>query len=161
MIEAVGRVRSTADIGETVVAVRGDRPMLVRDVADVREGAAFKRGEGSRSGAPAVIVGVQKQPGANTLEVTRRLDAALDVIQRELPDGMRIDRRIFRQADFIEVAVDNVLTALRDGALLVVVIVFLFLANLRGERDHADRDSAVAGRRRCWCCAPSTSASTP
>ena len=81
---------------------------MVRDVADVREGAALKRGEGSRSGKPAIIVGVQKQPGANTIEVTARLDQALDTLQKELPRGMTIDRRIFRQADFIEVAVNNV-----------------------------------------------------
>ena len=108
------------------------RPVrAVRDVADVREGAAFKRGEGSHSGKPAVIVGVLKQPGANTIEVTERLDRALDTLQSELPTGMTIDRRIFRQADFIEVAIDNVIRALRDGALLVVVVVLLFLANLR------------------------------
>jgi len=131
VLEAIGRVRSPEEIGETVVAMRGSRSVLVKDVADVREGAAFKRGEGSRSGKPAVIVGVQKQPGANTIAVTGRLDAALDVLQHELPPGMTIDRRIFRQSDFIEVAVDNFLKALRDGGLLVVVIVFLFLANLR------------------------------
>jgi CzcA family heavy metal efflux pump len=131
VLEAVGRVRSAAEIGETVVALRGERPVLVKDVADVREGAAFKRGEGSRSGKPAVIVGVQKQPGANTLEVTARLDQALDALQAELPAGTHIDRRIFRQADFIEVAVANIVAALRDGGLLVVAVVLLFLANLR------------------------------
>jgi CzcA family heavy metal efflux pump len=131
VLEAVGRVRSASEIGETVVALRGERPVLVKDVADVREGAAFKRGEGSRSGRPAVIVGVQKQPGANTIEVTGRLDRALDTLQAELPAGMHIDRRIFRQSDFIEVAVDNVVTALRDGGILVIVVVLLFLANLR------------------------------
>jgi CzcA family heavy metal efflux pump len=131
VLEAVGRVRRAEDIGETVVALRGDRPVLVKDVADVREGAAFKRGEGSRSGEPAVIVGVQKQPGANTLEVTARLDRVLDALQRELPAGMTIDRRIFRQSDFIEVAVDNVIEALRDGGLLVVIVVLAFLANVR------------------------------
>jgi len=131
VVEAVGRVHTPAEIGETVVALRGDRSVLVRDVADVREGAAFKRGEGSHSGKPAVIVGVLKQPGANTIEVTERLDRALDTLQSELPTGMTIDRRIFRQADFIEVAIDNVIRALRDGALLVVVVVLLFLANLR------------------------------
>ena len=131
VLEAVGRARSPEDIGNTVVALRDARPVLVRDVADVREGGAFKRGEGSRSGRPAVIVGVQKQPGANTIEVTARLDRALDTIQQELPPGMTIDRRIFRQSDFIEVAVDNVVTALRDGGILVIVVVLLFLANLR------------------------------
>src|SRR6187401_933711 len=131
VLEAIGRVRTPEEIGEGVVALRGERAVLVRDVADVREGAAFKRGEGSRSGKPAVIVGVQKQPGANTIEVTRRLDTALDTLQRELPRGITIDRRIFRQADFIEVAVDNVVRALRDGGVLVIVVVLLFLANLR------------------------------
>ena len=131
VLEAIGRVHTADEIGDTVVALRGDRSVMVRDVADVREGAAFKRGEGSRSGKPAVIVGVQKQPGANTIEVTARLDRALDTLQAELPAGMTIDRRIFRQADFIEVAVDNVVTALRDGGILVIVIVLLFLANLR------------------------------
>src|SRR5439155_22529053 len=73
VLQAVGRVRTPAEIGETVVALHGGRSVLVRDVADVREGAAFKRGEGSRNGKPAVILGVQKQPGANTLELTQRL----------------------------------------------------------------------------------------
>ena len=131
VLQAIGRVRTPEEIGETVVALRGARSVLVRDLADVREGAGLKRGEGSRSGKPAVIVGVQKQPGANTIELTARLDRELDALQRELPAGMTIDRRIFRQADFIEVAVDNVITALRDGGLLVVVIVIVFLANFR------------------------------
>lgn len=131
VLQAVGRVRTSEDIEHTIVAMRGDRPVLVRDVADVREGAALKRGEGSRNGSPAVIVGVQKQPGANTIELTRRLDAELDALQRELPGGMTIDRKIFRQADFIEVAIHNVVEALRDGGLLVVLVVVLFLANFR------------------------------
>src|SRR3990172_2336887 len=131
VLQTIGRARTTHEITDTVVALRGDRPVLVRDIADVREGPALKRGEGSRSGKPAVIVGVQKQPGANTVELTARLDRELDALQRELPRGMTIDRRIFRQSDFIEVAVRNVVTALRDGGLLVVVVVVLFLANFR------------------------------
>src|SRR6058998_1685091 len=131
VLQAVGRVRNPDEIGESVIGLRGARSVLVRDVADVHEGPALKRGEGSRNGKPAVIVGVQMQPGANTIELTARLDRELDALQRELPHGMTIDRRIFRQADFIEVAVDNVIKALRDGGLLVVVIVILFLANLR------------------------------
>jgi CzcA family heavy metal efflux pump len=131
VLQTIGRARTPAEIAETVVALRGTRSVLVRDVADVREGAALKRGEGSRSGKPAVIVGVLKQPGANTVELTARLDRELDAIQAELPPGTTIDRRIFRQADFIEVAVENVIRALRDGGLLVVAVVVLFLANLR------------------------------
>src|SRR5437773_5005905 len=131
VLQAVGRVRNPEEIGESVVALRGGRSVLVRDLADVREGGGLKRGEGSRSGKPAVIVGVQKQPGANTIELTARLDRELDRLQQQLPKGMTIDRKIFRQADFIEVAVDNVVKALRDGGILVIVVVLLFLANLR------------------------------
>jgi CzcA family heavy metal efflux pump len=131
VLQTVGRVRTPAEIGESLVALRGSRSVLIRDVADVREGGALKRGEGSRSGKPAVIVGVQKQPGANTIELTKRLDRELDTLQTELPRGMTIDRKIFRQSDFIEVAVDNVIKALRDGGLLVIVIVLFFLANVR------------------------------
>ncbi|MEP7310878.1 MAG: efflux RND transporter permease subunit [Acidobacteriota bacterium] len=131
VLQTVGRVRTPAEIGESLVALRGSRSVLIRDVADVREGGALKRGEGSRSGKPAVIIGVQKQPGANTIELTRRLDRELDTLQTELPPGMTIDRKIFRQSDFIEVAVDNVIAALRDGGFLVIVIVLFFLANVR------------------------------
>ena len=131
VLQAVGRVRTTEEIGESVVAMRGARSVLVRDVADVQEGAALKRGEGSRSGKPAVILGVQKQPGANTIDVTTRLDRELDALQQELPPGITIDRRIFRQADFIQVAVNNVITAQRNGAILVIAVVLIFLANTR------------------------------
>src|SRR5829696_8452294 len=131
VLQAVGRVRTPSEIGESVVALRGGRSVLIRDLADVREGGALKRGEGSRSGKPAVIVGVQKQPGANTIELTARLDRELDNLQKDLPQGITIDRRIFRQSDFIQVAVNNVIGALRDGGILVIVVVILFLANLR------------------------------
>jgi CzcA family heavy metal efflux pump len=131
VLQAVGRVRSADDIADSVIGLRGTRPVLVRDVAEVREGAALKRGEGSRNGKPAVIVGVQKQPGANTIVVTERLDRELDALQAQLPAGIKIDRRIFRQADFIQVAINNVIKALLEGGVLVIVIVVLFLANFR------------------------------
>src|SRR5438093_9166155 len=131
VLQTIGRVRTPDEIGESVITLRGARSVLVRDVADVHEGPALKRGEGSRNGKPAVIVGVQKQPGANTIELTARLDRELDTLARELPTGITIDRKIFRQADFIEVAVDNVVKALRDGGILVIIVVLLFLANLR------------------------------
>jgi len=131
LIHGIGRVRRVADIGETVVAVRGREPVLVRHLGEVRIGPALKIGEGSHDGKPAVVLGIQKQPGANTLELTRRLDAALDEIQAGLPKGMEIDRNIFRQSDFIEVSIRNVLGSLRDGALLVILIVLAFLASGR------------------------------
>jgi len=131
LIQGLGRVRSEEEIASVVVTARNSRPIFVRDVAAVRIGPALKRGEGSHNGEPAVVLGVQKQPGANTLELTRVLDRTLDDIQRTLPAGMRIEKNIFRQADFIERSLQNLTRALRDGALLVVLIVVLFLFNIR------------------------------
>jgi CzcA family heavy metal efflux pump len=131
IIQGLGRVANEEEIGNIVVEARGTHPILVRNVAQVQTGEALKRGTGSHKGAPAVILGIQKQPSANTLALTHELDAALDDIQRTLPPGMIIDRHVFRQADFIERALDNLAAALRDGSLLVVLVVLLFLANLR------------------------------
>ena len=131
LIQGVGRVSNEEEIGNIVVEARGARPILVSNVARVQIGEALKRGTGSHKGAPAVILGIQKQPGANTLDLTRQLDATLDDIQRTLPPGMVIDKHVFRQADFIQRALDNLLGALRDGSLLVVLVVLIFLANLR------------------------------
>jgi CzcA family heavy metal efflux pump len=131
LVTGMGRLRSAADIGETVVRMREGLPVRVADVAEVRLAGAPRRGEGSANGRPAVILAVQKQPGANTLALTREIDRVLDEIAGKLPAGMKIDGRIFRQADFIAVSIRNVLHALRDGAILVVFVVLLFLANVR------------------------------
>ncbi|MSV28889.1 MAG: efflux RND transporter permease subunit [Bryobacterales bacterium] len=131
LIQGLGRVSTVEEIGQIAVTARGGRPVFVRDVAAVRIGASLKRGEGSHKAEPAVIIGIQKQPGANTLTLTRALDHTLDGIERTLPQGMRIDRQVFRQADFIERALENLRTALWEGAALVVVVVLLFLVNIR------------------------------
>ena len=131
LIQGVGRVSSEAEIGSIVVDARGTYPILVSNVARVQIGEALKRGTGSHKGSPAVILGIQKQPGANTLQLTRDLDATLDDIQVTLPKGMVIDKHVFRQADFIQRALDNLEAALRDGSLLVVLVVLIFLGNLR------------------------------
>lgn len=131
LIQGIGRARTPEDVGETLVALRGNDPVLVRHVGDVRIGAALRRGEGSFNGSSAVILGVQKQPGANTLELTKRIDRELDDIVRTLTTGLGVERNVFRQAEFIEVAVHNVRTALRDGVALVLIIVLIFLASAR------------------------------
>lgn len=131
LIQGVGRASTVEGIGQIAITSRGGRPILVRDVAEVQIGAALKRAEGSHNGTAAVVIGIQKQPGANTLELTRRLDETLAGIQAGLPAGMKIDRNVFRQADFIERALDNLTKALRDGGLLVVLVVILFLMNVR------------------------------
>jgi copper/silver efflux system protein len=131
VIRGIGRVQTPSDIASTVVAVRGGIPVLLSQVADVEVGAAPKYGDGSVNARPGVVLAVQKQPGANTLELTRRIERELAAIQPTLPAGVRIESQLFRQASFIAVAIENVLEALRDGGILVVVVLFVFLWNLR------------------------------
>ncbi|MEW5918457.1 MAG: efflux RND transporter permease subunit, partial [Gemmatimonadota bacterium] len=131
VIRGIGRAQSVDDIARSVVAVRGGVPVLLSQVADVRIGAAPKFGDGSVNARPGVVLAVQKQPGANTLELTRRIERELQDVARTLPNGMTVHSELFRQADFISVAVENVIKALRDGAIFVVIILFLFLWNFR------------------------------
>jgi len=131
LIQGMGRVHQLDDIANTVVTVRKHVPIRVGQLGDVQIGAALNRGTGAAMGRPAVILGITKQPNVNTLELTERLEAALDEIEATLPEGITIQRNIFRQADFIETAIRNVEGALGDGGILVVIIVLLFLGNLR------------------------------
>jgi len=139
LIRISGQSLTLEEIAETPVVWRGQRAVQIKDVADVRFAGPVRRGDGGArlrgpdgvTGGDAVILAIQKQPGANTLELTPKVEAALDQIQREVPADVRIEKRIFRQADFIQSAVDNVIEAIRDGTLWVVLVLFLFLANFR------------------------------
>ena len=131
LIRGLGRFADTDAIAAVAVRTRSSIPVLVRDLGVVRVGAAIKRGEGSHNGRPAVILGIQKQPDVNTLDLTAQLEASLDDIERTLPAGMQIHRDLFRQADFIEQALRNLFTALLEGAGLVVLVVVVFLMNGR------------------------------
>ena len=131
LIQGSGRAAGIDGIGETVVATRDMRPIRVRDVAQVRVGEALKRGEGSHNGRLAVILGIHRQPDVNTLALTRDLDRVLGELAGELPAGMQVSTRLFRQADFIELAISNLNVALRDGMLLVIAVTLIFLGSLR------------------------------
>lgn len=130
-IRGLGRARDVEAIGRTAVTTRDGVPVRLEDVADVEIGPAPRFGVGSVNAEPAVILSIQKQPKANTLELTERIDAELDRLSDDLPEGVEVHPAVFRQADFIDRAVENVTAALRDGALLVVVVLFLFLWNVR------------------------------
>jgi len=125
------RAGDAADIGATVVGAWRGSPVTLSQVASVAVAGAPRRGTGSAGGRPAVILTVQRNPEANTLRLTERIDAVLDDFQATLPSGVTLERSIFRQADFIDVAIHNVLAALRDASAFVIVIVFLFLLNVR------------------------------
>ncbi len=131
LVTGIGRLRTLEDLASTNVATRDGVAVRVRDVGRVKVGDAPRRGSATVNGTPGVLLGLQRQPGANTLQLTRSLDRVLDQLERELPPGMKLHRDLMRQASFIEAAIDNVALALRDGAVLVVVIVGLFLMNLR------------------------------
>ena len=131
LVTGAGRMRTLEDIAETAVTARNGVPVRVADLGEVKLGVAPKRGEASAMGKPAVVMGIQKQPGANTLALTRQLETVLADIQTKLPPGMKLQTDIFRQANFIEVAIHNVLKALGEGVVLVVLVVLLFLANTR------------------------------
>jgi CzcA family heavy metal efflux pump len=139
LIRISGRSLSLQDVENTPIVWRDPVPVLIKDVADVVFAGPVPRGDGgvriregdAVSGGPAVILTVQKQPHANTLTLDADLDRALDQFEQELPDGVKLERRIFRQSDFIRSAVGNVEEAIRDGALWVLVVLFLFLWNLR------------------------------
>ncbi len=131
LIRGLGRVTSPSDVAAIVVATGAGGPVRVGDLAEVAVGPAVKRGEGAYNGKPAVVMAILKQPDANTLGLTGRVDATLDEITQALPPGVTIRRENFRQADFIGRAVANVEHALRDGALLVAVIIFAFMLSAR------------------------------
>ena len=131
LVRGLGRARGVNDLASSVVRTEGGFPITVGDLGQVQVGAEPKRGTAAYKANTAVILSVQKQPGANTLALTREIDSALSTLQKSLPEGVVIEKENFRQADFIEVAIENVSAALRDGAILVVIILFLFLGNLR------------------------------
>jgi len=131
LIRGIGRISSLDALGRTVIGQRDGVSILLNDVATVAMCETIRRGEAAVDGKHAVVLKVQKQPQANTLELTRRIDKALDPMAQTLPKGMSLYRKGFRQADFIKVALRNVTTVLRDGAILVAIILLMFLMSWR------------------------------
>ena len=133
LIRNIARVETAADLASTVVKVLPDgSSILLGQIAEVREGPSLhKRGDAGIDGQPGVILTVQKQPGADTIALTRKIEAELETIAASLPDGVRVHADIFRQSKFIERAIHNVEEALRDGSLMVAVVLFIFLLNFR------------------------------
>ncbi|MEE9215279.1 MAG: efflux RND transporter permease subunit [Thermodesulfobacteriota bacterium] len=131
LIRNLGRLKSIKQIEDIVIGYKDNIPILISQVAEVKFGAKFKRGDGSLNGVPAVIMTVEKQPNASTIDLTAEVIKALDELKPSLPSDVKINTEIFRQADFIEAALSNVVGALRDGAILVIIVLFLFLLNFR------------------------------
>lgn len=131
LIRPMGRVESLEQIENSVVGLHLGRPVLVKDVAEVQIGARAKRGEASINGKHAVVMTIQKQPGASTMALTKQIDKLLNDLQKTLPTGVVIESDLFKQSRFIEASVSNVEEALRDGAIMVALVLILFLLNVR------------------------------
>lgn len=132
IIRGVGRTNSVEETGNAVIKVVNNVPIKIEDVAEVKIGGAIpKIGDGSLKASPAIIMTVAKQPGTNTLELTKKIDIAITEIAKTLPSDIKINTNIFRQADFIQASISNIQKALIEGSLFVVIIMFLFLMNFR------------------------------
>lgn len=145
LVRSLGRIGSLSDLETLPVTIRNGRPVLLSQVAQVHEGAQIKRGDSSAfvrrdsiegkpnasfSGGPAIVLTVNKQPGSDTRKVTDDVLRAIEEIRSSLPAGVRIEPT-YSQKSFIDRAIRNVEEALRDGVILVVIVLFLFLMNVR------------------------------
>jgi CzcA family heavy metal efflux pump len=131
LIRNVGRAYTLEDLAGTVVANNEGVPVLLSQIAEVKYGAALKRGDASINAKPAVILTVEKQPGASTIQLTNEIEKALIELEATLPPDVKLNPHIFQQKNFIVNSLNNVEEALRDGFILVIIILFLFLLNFR------------------------------
>lgn len=131
LIRNIGVTKNKADILKSVVGIHLGKPILVSDIAVVEELPQTKRGDASVNGKEAVILSIQKQPGASTIDLTQEILKALDEIKGSLPKGAELNPNLFKQANFIQTSIKNVEEALRDGVVLVLIVLFLFLLNFR------------------------------
>lgn len=131
VVRGIARSSDIEVLGSTFVKSVNGKPIRISDVAEVKTGAAPKMGYASGSAKPAIIISISKQPNANTLDVTEQIEKNLQELRKSLPADVKMDTKIFRQADFIEKSVDNVIIALIEGGIFVVIILFLFLGSFR------------------------------
>jgi CzcA family heavy metal efflux pump len=133
IVTGFGRIRpnSLSDVEHTIVAERSGTPIRVSQIANVRFGEEVKRGDGAFMDKPAVIGTISKLYGADTLTTTYQVEQALKEIQTSLPAGISMNTEVFRQATFIERSIDNLKSALVEGGVIVIIILFIFLLNVR------------------------------
>ena len=131
IIRGMGRTSDLSELGKSVIKSTPNGTVKIEDVATLRISNSTKIGDGSLKAKPAVIMTVMKQPATNTLLLTEKIDASVAEISKTLPPDVKINTRIFRQADFIKASISNIQKTLLEGSGFVVVILFLFLMNWR------------------------------
>ena len=131
LIRNIGRTLKLEELRDVVVRTEGGRSVFLHQVANVSYGAKLKRGEAGFMGRPAVIVSVEKQPGVDTVKLSAEVEQAMVDLNRTMPQGIKIDTVVFRQADFIETSIRNVEKVLLEAVAVVAIVLFLFLLNVR------------------------------
>jgi CzcA family heavy metal efflux pump len=131
LIRHIGRTNRVDDLQGLAVAWKDGRAILLEQVAKVSFAGGLKRGDAGYNGAPAVVVSIQKQPNADTVRVTKDIETALAELSKGRPAGLSEPKVLFRQSQFIQASVSNVTEALRDGAIMVAIILFAFLLSAR------------------------------
>ena len=131
VVRGMARTADIDALGNSYIKSANGRPIKIKDLAEVKIGGAIKMGYAAENATPAVIISVSKQPNANTLDLTRRIEENLSALQKSLPPDVKLDTKIFRQADFIETSVNNVKKSLIEGSIFVILILFLFLGSFR------------------------------
>ncbi len=131
LIRAMARSSSTDEIGNNTVKIMNGYPVKVRDVASVKIGSSPKIGDASYKGNPGVLLTITKQPNINTIELSDAIKTALSDLKKTIPSDVNIHTDIFDQSQFILTSVKNVQTALIEGGIFVVIILLVFLMNLR------------------------------
>ncbi len=130
-VRGIARTSDVEALGSAYIKSNNGRPVRVSDVSEVLIGSGIKMGYASKNAKPAIILSVSKQPNSNTVDLTKRIEANLATLQKTLPPDVKLDTKIFRQADFIETSVKNVQNSLLEGALFVIIVLFLFLGSFR------------------------------
>ena len=131
LVRNIGVVDDIEDIKNTFVGLHFGKPILVKDIASVVEAPRLKRGDGSFNGKPSVVMSIQKQPDSDTVKITEQVEVAINELKSSLPEGIIINTDVFKQANFIQASINGIKSKLKLGTVLVFIILFLFLANLR------------------------------
>lgn len=130
LIRGLGKIKEIDELKNSIVGQKDNVPIYMKDIAKVKIGPAFKRSDGSVDGKEAVIVAISKQPWVNTLELNENIKEKLAEIKRSLPKDIEIIKT-YSQSDFINVSIKNIISSIWEGAILVIIILFVFLANWR------------------------------
>jgi len=131
VVRGIARTADLELLGNSFIKSKNKKSIRIRDIAEVKIGSAVKMGHASKNVKPAIIISISKQPNINTLDLTEAIEENLFKLQKTLPADVKLDTKIFRQADFIETSVNNIQNALIEGGIFVIIILFLFLGSFR------------------------------